>query len=56
MSTESKCECTYANVKKWTKILTFGIALTVIALGIQKFFNVFQVVDVFGYIINIYLM
>ena len=56
MSTGCKCECTYESLTKWTKLFTFGISGTVIALGIQKFFNIFNAADIFGYIINIYLM
>lgn len=56
MSTGCKCDCTYETLTKWTKTFTFSISLTVIALGIQKFINIFNAADVFGYIINVYLM
>ncbi len=55
-STGVTCQCNYECLTKWTRIITFSVSLTVIALGIQKFFNVFSVVYVFGYIINVYLM
>lgn len=50
------CECSYECLSKWTKIITFSLAGTIIALGVQKFFIIFNVVDIFGYIINAYLM
>lgn len=55
-SSNGSCECNYECLTKWTKIITFSLSGAVIALGVQKFFNIFNAADIFGYIINVYLM
>ena len=50
------CTCSYECLSKWTKILTFGIASAIAAVGITKFINVLGVISVFEYILNAYMM
>lgn len=46
----------YDEIKNWSKFLSIVASLIIIALGIARFCNVFNVMDPIDYIINVYLM
>ena len=48
--------CDYVFMKKWSKILSIIASLVYIALGIGRFFAIFNVLDPIDYIFNIYMM
>lgn len=48
--------CNYDCFKKWTKILTYLVALSIIAVGVTRVMSIFTAIVLFDYIINGYLM
>lgn len=48
--------CDYDCFRKWTKLLTYLVALSIVAVGITRVMSLFTVIVLFDYIINAYLM